>query len=85
MLTYAANRHLVGCQCASLIGADDRRASEGFDGRQAADDGVLLGHTTGAKSQASGDDGWQTLGNGSNSQSNGDLEVVDGALLSTNV
>ena len=44
------------------------------------DDGVLLGHTAGAKSQAGGDDSGQTLRDGGDGESDGNLEVVDGAL-----
>lgn len=44
------------------------------------DNGVLLGHTAGTEGQASGDDSGQTLRDGSDGESDGDLEVVDGAL-----
>lgn len=75
-----ANGHLIGGKSTSLIGADDRGATESLDGRQRPDNGVLLGHTAGTEGQASGDDGRQTFGNGGDGQSYGDLEVVDGAL-----
>ena len=75
-----ANGHLVGGQCAGLVGADDRGATEGLNRGQRAHNGVLLGHTTSSQSQASGDNGWQSLRDGSHSQGNGDLEVVDGSL-----
>lgn len=75
-----ANGHLVGRKSASFIGADDRRATQSLDGRQGSHDGVLLGHTSGAESQAGRDDGGQTFGNSSYGESDGDLEVVNGAL-----
>lgn len=53
--------YLVGGEGSGLVGADDGRASERLDGRQRADNGVLLGHTAGSEREASGDDGGQTL------------------------
>ena len=44
------------------------------------DNSVLGGHTTGTQSQTGGDDSGQTLGDGGDGKSNGNLEVVDGAL-----
>ena len=75
-----AHRHLVGGEGSSLVGADDGGATERLDGRQRPDDGVLLGHAPGTQSQTGGDDSGQTLGNGGDSECDGDLEVVDGAL-----
>lgn len=60
MGTHLGHTHLVGGECASLVGADDRGAAQGFHGRQASDNGVLLGHTAGTKSEAGGDDSGQT-------------------------
>ena len=77
---HAADGHLVGGECAGFVGADDRGATQGFDGGQRADDGVLLGHTAGTQSQAGGDDSGETFRDGSHSQSDGDFEVVDSAL-----
>lgn len=54
--THLGHTHLVGGECAGLIGADDRGATQRLHRRQASDNGVLLGHTAGTKSQASGDD-----------------------------
>ena len=48
--------------------------------RKLANKSVLLGHTAGTKSQTGGDDGWKTFRNGSYCQSDGDFEIVDGAL-----
>lgn len=80
MVTYPADTHLVGGECAGLVGADDGGTAKGFHRGQGADDGVLLGHAAGSQGQAGGDDGRQTLRDSSHSQSNGDLEVVDGTL-----
>ena len=77
---YPADRHLIGRQRASLVGADDRGAAKGLDGRQAADNGVLLRHAAGAKGEAGRDDSWKTLRDGGNGKGDGDFEVVDGAL-----
>lgn len=57
---HLGHTHLVGGECASLIRADDGGAAKGLHGGQASDDGVLLGHTAGTKSQAGGDDSGQT-------------------------
>ena len=80
LTTDPADRHLVGGECSGLVRADDRGASEGLDGGQGAHDGVLLGHTTCSQSKAGGDDSGETLRNGSHSESDGNLEVVDGTL-----
>ena len=56
--------HLVGGQGSCFVGADDAAATQGFHGRQRADDGVLLGHFPGSQSQASGDDHRETFGDG---------------------
>ena len=77
---HPGDGHLVGGEGAGLVGADDGRAAEGLHRGQGAHDGVLLGHPAGAQSEASGDDGRQTLGDGGHGQGDGDLEVVDGAL-----
>ena len=44
------------------------------------DNSILGGHTAGTQSQAGGDDGGQTLGDGGNGKSHGNFEVVDGTL-----
>lgn len=77
---HPGDGHLVCGEGAGLVGADDRRAAEGFDGGQRADDGVLLGHTPRTQGQASGDDSGQTFRDGSHGQGDGDFEVVDGTL-----
>jgi len=43
-------------------------------------DGILLCHTTGTQSQASCDDGGETLWDCSNGQSDGNFEIVNGTL-----
>lgn len=63
-----------------LTAADYTRASEGLDGGEGADDGVLGGHAAGAESETGGDDSGETLRNGGDGQSDGDLEVVDSTL-----
>ena len=77
---HFANGHHVGGQGTGLVGADDGGAAQGLDGGQGSDDSVLLGHPAGAQSQASGDDSGQTFGDSGDSQSDGDLEVVDSSL-----
>lgn len=57
---HLGHTHLVGGECAGLVGADDRGAAQGFHRRQASDNGVLLGHTAGTKSEAGCDDSGQT-------------------------
>lgn len=75
-----ADRHLVGRQSASFVGADDRRATQSLYGWQGSYNGVLLGHTPGAQSQASRNYSGQTLRNSGYGKSDGDLEVIDGTL-----
>lgn len=58
--THLGHTHLVGGECTSLVGADDRGAAQRFHRGQASDDGVLLGHAAGTKSEAGGDDSGQT-------------------------
>uniref|UniRef100_A0A2M3YY06 Uncharacterized protein n=1 Tax=Anopheles braziliensis TaxID=58242 RepID=A0A2M3YY06_9DIPT len=77
---HTRDGHLVGGQRTGLIRADDRGTTQGFDGRQRAHDGVLLGHTARTQSQTGGDDSGQTLRDGSDGQSDGNLEVVHGTL-----
>lgn len=72
--------HLVGGERTSLIGADDAAASQGFDRRQATHNSILSRHLTGTQSKTSGDDNRKTLGNGSHTQGDGNLEVVDSTL-----
>lgn len=57
---HLGHTHLVGGECAGLVGADDRGAAQGFHRGQASDNGVLLGHTAGTKSEAGCDDSGQT-------------------------
>ena len=77
---HAADGHLIGGQCTGFVGADDRGATQGFHRRQRAHNGVLLGHATSTQSQASGNYGGETFRDGSHSQGNGNLEIVDGTL-----
>lgn len=59
--THLGHTHLVGCEGASLVRADDGGAAQGLHRGQTPDNGVLLGHTAGTKSQTGGDDSRQTL------------------------
>jgi len=76
---------LIGRQGTRLVGTDHRGAAQRFDGRQTPDYRVLLGHSTCSKGEASRDDGRQTLGNGGNGEGDGDLEVVDGSLQTSDI
>lgn len=77
---HLANGHLVSGQGTGLVGTDDTGAAQSLDRWQRSDDSVLLGHSVGTEGEASGDDGWETLWDSGNSQSNSNLEVVDSAL-----
>ena len=79
-VAYPPHRHHVSGECAGLIGADDRSAAERLHGGKAADNGVLLGHPSGAESQTGGDDSWEALWNGGHCQRHCDLEVVHSSL-----
>ena len=78
--TYLADRHLVGGESSSFVGADDRGATQGLHRRQTAHDGVLLGHASGSQGEAGGDNSRKSLRNGRHCQRHRDLEVVDGTL-----
>lgn len=54
---HPAHRHLIGCESARLVGADDRGAAQCLHRWQAAHDGVLAGHPSRPQGQAGGDDG----------------------------
>lgn len=58
--THLGHTHLVGGESAGLVRTDDRGAAQGFHRGQASDNGVLLGHTAGTKSEAGCDDSGQT-------------------------
>lgn len=75
-----ADAHLVGGQSTRLVGADDGAAAQSLDGWQIANDCILGRHLAGAEREASGDDNSETFGNGGDTERNGNLEVVDGAL-----
>merc|ERR1712223_1241970 len=77
---HLADGHHVGGECAGLVRADDAGAAESLDRREAPHNSVLGSHPPGSKSKAGGDDGGQTLRDGGDSESDGDLEVVDGSL-----
>lgn len=77
---HAGDGHLVGGQCAGLVGADDGGATQSFDGGQGPDNGILLGHTTGTQGETSGDDSGQTFWDGGYGESDSNFEVVDGTL-----
>lgn len=77
------DRHLVGGECAGLVRADDRCASQSLYRGQGPDDGVLLGHTAGTQSKTGGDDSGKTFRDGSYSEGHSNLEVVHGTLHTT--
>lgn len=58
--THLGHTHLVGGESAGLVRTDDRSAAQGLHRGQASDNGVLLGHTAGTKSEAGCDDSGQT-------------------------
>ena len=80
--TYPADRHHVGSESPSLVGADDRGTAKCLHRRQAPHNSVLLGHASSAQGKAGGDDGRKTLRNGGYGKGHGNLEVVDGSLRS---
>ena len=74
---------MVGRKRSSLVRADDVRAAKSLHTRQVPDDRVLLRHFLRTQSEAGGDHGSQALRNGSNSECDCDLEIVDRALESS--
>lgn len=75
-----ADRHLVGGKSSGFIRADDWGATQCFHRWQGTHNGILLGHSSGSQGETGGDDSGQTFWDGSDGQSNSDLEIVDGTL-----
>lgn len=75
--TYPADWHLIRGQGTSLVRTNNWGAPQGFYGGKTSNNSILLGHSAGSKSQAGGNDSRQTLGNSSNSKSNGNFKVID--------
>lgn len=70
------HRHLVLGQCAGLIGADDRRRTEGLHGRQAANESMAFHHLLHPQRQADGHHSGQALGNRSDRQADRNHEEL---------
>ena len=73
-----AHGHLVFRERAGLVGADDRRAAERFDGGEFADDGFSLRHARHADGQDDRHGGGQPLGNRADRERDGGHEHLDG-------
>ncbi len=76
---YLRDSHLVGGECASLVGAYDGGAPQRFDRGKTSNNSVLLSHPPSAKGEARCDDRRQSFRDGGDSEGDGDLEVIDGA------
>ncbi|KAH6603711.1 hypothetical protein Trco_008486 [Trichoderma cornu-damae] len=72
---------LVGSESAGLVRAEDVDASEGLDGGELLDDGLLLGEVGSADSQRGGGDDGKTDGDTNDEEDEGVVEQVLGARL----
>jgi hypothetical protein len=72
--------HGVLGECPGFVGTDDGGATQGFQGRELAHQGMAAHHVLHAQGQADGDDGRQTLRYRCDGQTNGgheeDFELV---------
>lgn len=81
--THLRHAHLVRGQGASLVGADDVRATKGLNARKVTNDRVLLSHLLRAKGETCGDHSSQTLRDSGDGERNSNLEVVHSSLKNT--
>ena len=72
----AGHGHAVFRQRAGLVGADDGDGTEGFDGRQLADQRMALEHPAAAQRQRGGDDGRQAFWHHGDEQADGGQQHV---------
>ncbi len=66
----AAHGHFVSCECAGLIGADDRGATQRLHGREMADQSIAPRHLLDPKREGNSDHGRQRLGHNRNAERN---------------
>ena len=69
--------HLILGKGAGLVRADGLRAAEGLDSRKLADNRLALGHLGHAKRKHDGHDGDQALGDGGDSERDGDHKGIE--------
>jgi len=81
--TYVRYAHLVGSQSAGLVRTNDICTPKRLNTRKIPDNCVFLSHLLSAECEAGSNDCSETLGNGRNCQSNGNLEVINGSLEHT--
>lgn len=70
-------RELVLGQGTGLVGAENLDTSQGLNGRQLLDDGLLLSEVGGTDSHGGGDDGRETDGDTDNGDTQSELEDLD--------
>ena len=73
-------RELVLGQSTGLVRAENFDTSEGLDGAELLDDGLLLGEVGGTDSHGGGDDSGETDGHTDDGDGQGELEDVDDAV-----
>mmetsp|Transcript_19665 Transcript_19665/g.37237 ORF Transcript_19665/g.37237 Transcript_19665/m.37237 type:complete len:321 (+) Transcript_19665:1974-2936(+) len=69
--------HFVLGECSSLVRADNRHTTKGFDGGQGADNSVILSHVRNSPGVSHGDNGFQTFGNHGNGTDKGSRKCVE--------
>jgi len=77
--------HLILGQSSGFVGADNSGASKSLNWWQSSNDSIVLSHFSCSKSEACGNNCWESLRNSSYGQSNRDLEIIDASLHETSV
>ncbi|GJC90876.1 hypothetical protein ColLi_13714 [Colletotrichum liriopes] len=76
-----ADGQLVGSEGTGLVGAEDVDTSQGLDGGELLNDGLLLGEVGGTDGESGGGDARQTDGDTDDEKNQGVVEQVDGSAL----
>ncbi|GKT88394.1 LOW QUALITY PROTEIN: hypothetical protein Ct61P_06244 [Colletotrichum tofieldiae] len=76
-----ADGQLVGSEGTGLVGAEDVDTSQGLDGGELLNDGLLLGEIGGTDGESGGGDARQTDGDTDDEKNQGVVEQVDGSAL----
>lgn len=86
--THALHGHLIACQGAGLVGADDRSGTQSLDRARLLDNGMVPGHALHAQGQGQdqdqdqdhGKDGGEPFRYGCRGQGDGREEGIDQVL-----
>lgn len=72
--------HLIFGKSACLVRADNSGASKSLHRLESSYNSIVLGHLSSSKSQASGDDSWESFWDSGNSKCDSDFEVVNASF-----